>query len=148
DWTALCVREADVVVAVTVGPPDAAWIEQATALQGCELLVYGPAVASETLAELHPREVQVIADAGRRGEALQATARRLAGQSLGLVFSGGGARGLAHLGVLEELRASGLRFDRVAGVSMGSMVAAVTAAGFTTERIRAAFDRGFVDTNP
>ena len=41
EWTALCVREADLVVAVSVGAPDPGWIEQATALQGCELIVFG-----------------------------------------------------------------------------------------------------------
>jgi NTE family protein len=147
-WTALCVRESDLVVAVTTGVPDATWMEQAAALQGCELLVFGPAVSGETLGELQPREVQVVAQPERRREALQATARRLAGRSLGIVFSGGGARALAHLGVLEELNAAGLRFDRVAGVSMGSFVAAATAAGFTTEFIYETFERGVVATNP
>jgi NTE family protein len=148
EWTALCMREAELVVAVTTGAPDPVWMERATALQGCELLVFGTAVSSGTLSELRPREVQVVAEAATRHEALQATARRLAGRSLGVVFSGGGARALAHLGVLEELTAAGLRFDRVAGVSLGSFVAAATAAGFTTEFIYNTFERGFVATNP
>jgi NTE family protein len=67
---------------------------------------------------------------------------------VGIVLSGGGARALAHLGVLEELHAAGLRFDRVAGVSLGSLVAAATAAGFTPEEMYGAFERSFVDTNP
>ena len=122
EWTELCVREADLVVAVSAGPPDAAWRERAAALQGCELVVLGPAVTDGVLEALQPREVQVIAEAARRRPALEATARRLAGRSLGIVLSGGGARALAHLGVLEELTAAGLRFDRVAGVSLGSAV--------------------------
>src|SRR5205823_3289106 len=111
-------------------------------------VVLGPSVASEVIPQLAPREVQVIVDATRQGAALEATARRLAGRSLGIVLSGGGARALAHLGVLEELRAAGLRFDRVAGVSLGSLVAAATAAGFTTEGVYEAFERGFVTNNP
>ena len=63
----------------------------------------GSGADDETLAMLQPREVQVIAGESRRGPALEATARRLAGRSLGLVLSGGGARALAHLGALEEL---------------------------------------------
>jgi len=148
EWTALCVGEADLVVAVSTGAPDAAWMQVATALHGCELVVFGSAVASETLEELHPREVQVVADPARRREAVEATARRLAGRSLGIVFSGGGARALAHLGALEELTAAGLRFDRVAGVSFGSFVGAATAAGFTIESIYESFERGVVATNP
>jgi predicted acylesterase/phospholipase RssA/CRP-like cAMP-binding protein len=148
EWTALCIREAELVVAITTGVPDPVWMKRATALQGCELLVFGTAVSGETLSALTPREVQVVADAARRREALEATARRIAGRSLGVVFSGGGARALAHLGVLEELSAAGVRFDRVAGVSLGSFVAAATAAGFTTEFIYKTFERGFVATNP
>jgi predicted acylesterase/phospholipase RssA len=147
-WTELCLREADLVIATTSGAPEPAWRERATALHGCELLVLGPAVARAVLDNLQPREVQVILDASRRRDALQATARRLAGRSVGIVLSGGGARALAHLGVLEELRAAGLRFDRIAGVSLGSLVAAATACGFTPEDMYSAFERSFVATNP
>ena len=148
EWTELCVREADLVVAVTAGTPEPAWMKRATALLGCELLVLGPAVTDEVLSALQPREVQVVAEAARHRPALEATARRLAGRSLGVVLSGGGARALAHLGVLEELRAAGLRFDRIGGVSLGSLVAAAVAADFTAEGMYEAFERNFVATNP
>jgi NTE family protein len=107
DWTALGVREAHLVLAVTSGTPDRQWLRRATALQGCELLVLGPGVSPATLTELQPREVQVVVEADRRSAALEATGRRMAGRSLGLVLSGGGARALAHLGVVEELRSAG-----------------------------------------
>ena len=148
EWTDLCVREADLLVAVTTGTPDAAWLQLGDALWGCELLALAPALTDSMIERVRPRQVQVIADAGRLGYAIESTARRLAGRSLGIVLSGGGARALAHLGVLEELEASGVRFDRVAGVSLGSLVAASAAAGFTTEGMREAFERAFVDTNP
>jgi NTE family protein len=64
------------------------------------------------------------------------------------VLSGGGARALAHLGVVQELQAAGLRFDRIAGVSLGSLVAASLAADFALEAIYETFERGFVATNP
>ena len=124
------------------------WIEQARSLQGCELVVLSSEVAAELLQKLEPREVQVITDRSRLGPAMEATARRLASRSLGIVLSGGGARALAHLGVLEELSQAGLRFDRVAGVSLGALVAAATAAGFTPEEAYSAFERGFVAENP
>jgi predicted acylesterase/phospholipase RssA len=147
-WTELCVREADVVVAVTTGNPDPVWLQRADALRGCELLAVGPALPRSVIDRLRPRQVQLVGDAGRLGPTIEATARRLAGRSLGIVLSGGGARALAHLGVLEELEASGVCFDRIAGVSLGALIAAATAAGFTTEGIREAFERGFVETNP
>ena len=118
------------------------------ALHGCELLVLGPGVTDDTIEQLAPREVQVVADAGRRAAAIAATARRIAGRSLGVVFSGGGARALAHLGALEELRAAGLQFDRVAGVSLGSFVAATVASDYSMEMMRALFQGAFVQGNP
>jgi len=48
-----------------------------------------------------------------------------------LVLMGGGARGLAHIGVLQALEASGLRPDIVAGTSMGAMVGGFFASGLT-----------------
>src|SRR3954463_8780340 len=81
-WTALCLREADLAVAVTMGPCDAAWRERAAALGGCELLVLGQGVADGVVDDLRPREVQVVTEPDRRRAALEATARRLAGRSL------------------------------------------------------------------
>ena len=46
-----------------------------------------------------------------------------------MVLSGGGARALAHIGVLEELVNAGLTIDRVAGVSMGAVIGALFAMG-------------------
>jgi predicted acylesterase/phospholipase RssA/CRP-like cAMP-binding protein len=147
-WTHSCVHETDLVVAVTTGEPERAWLDHATALRGCELVVLAPAVSGEVISQLQPREVQVVSEAARRRPALESTARRLAGRSLGIVLSGGGARALAHLGALEELCAAGLRFDRVAGVSFGSLVGAVTAMGLEPQQVREAFERGFRATNP
>ena len=148
DWTKLCLGEADLLIVATSGARDVAPWEHSMSLTGCELLILGPAVDDVMIDSLRPREVQAIPDPSRRREALRATARRLTGRSVGIVLSGGGARALAHLGVLEELHAAGLRFDRVAGVSLGSLVAAATAAGFTPEETYGGFERSFVDTNP
>ncbi|MST35219.1 hypothetical protein GHK86_21110, partial [Acidimicrobiaceae bacterium USS-CC1] len=54
-------------------------------------------------------------------------AARLAGRSVALVLGGGGARGLAHLGVLHALEDAGVVVDRVAGTSSGAIVAAAYA---------------------
>ena len=56
-------------------------------------------------------------------------ARRLAARAVGLVLSGGGARGLAHIGVVDELRRAGIVIDRVGGTSMGAVVAGLVALG-------------------
>ncbi|MCS6869739.1 patatin-like phospholipase family protein [Thermus sp.] len=55
----------------------------------------------------------------------------------GLALSGGGARGLAHIGALEVFLEAGLDFQVVAGTSMGAIVGALFAAGKTPEEILA-----------
>lgn len=54
---------------------------------------------------------------------------------IGLALSGGGARGLAHIGVLKILIREGIPVDCIAGTSMGSIVAAFFAAGFSIEEM-------------
>lgn len=48
---------------------------------------------------------------------------------IGIVLSGGGIRGIAHLGVLQALSAAGIRFDMISGTSAGSIVGALFAQG-------------------
>ena len=55
---------------------------------------------------------------------------------LGLALSGGGTRGLAHIGVLQALEDSGIRPDYLSGTSIGAFAAALYAFGVTLEEIR------------
>jgi NTE family protein len=57
------------------------------------------------------------------------------GYKTGIALSGGGARGFAHLGVLEELEKSGVEIDIVAGTSMGGIIGGLYAAGMSPEQI-------------
>jgi len=52
-------------------------------------------------------------------------------QKVGVVLSGGGAAGLAHIGVLKALEENNIPIDYIAGTSMGSLVAAMYAIGFS-----------------
>ncbi|EGP88598.1 uncharacterized protein MYCGRDRAFT_84945 [Zymoseptoria tritici IPO323] len=54
-------------------------------------------------------------------------ARRLCNKSVGLVLGGGGARGLAHVGIIRALEEAGLPIDIIGGTSIGSFVGAVYA---------------------
>ena len=54
-------------------------------------------------------------------------ARRLCGKSVGLVLGGGGARGLAHVGVIRALEEAGLPIDIIGGTSIGAFIGAVYA---------------------
>lgn len=53
-----------------------------------------------------------------------------------LVLSGGGARGIAHLGVIKALREADIRFHRISGVSAGAIVGAFIAAGYGPDETR------------
>ncbi len=55
----------------------------------------------------------------------------LLGQKVGLVFSGGGAKGLAHIGVLKAFEENGIPIDYIAGTSMGGVVGGFYAAGYS-----------------
>ena len=46
---------------------------------------------------------------------------------LGIALGGGGARGAAHIGVLQKIREAGIKVDLVSGVSAGSVIAAMYA---------------------
>ena len=54
-------------------------------------------------------------------------------KDVALVLSSGGARGLAHIGAIEELEAQGYRITSIAGCSMGALIGGVYAAGKLSE---------------
>ncbi|WP_420582524.1 patatin-like phospholipase family protein [Reichenbachiella sp.] len=58
-------------------------------------------------------------------------------QKVALVLSGGGAKGIAHAGVLKALEENNIPIDYVVGTSMGSIVGGFYAAGYAPEQIKA-----------
>ncbi len=68
---------------------------------------------------------------GYRAQDIARLQHVLQGVTLGLVLGGGGARGLAHIGVIQVLEENGLFFDRIAGTSAGSIVGCGYAATMT-----------------
>ncbi|KAA2239462.1 hypothetical protein F0L74_25000 [Chitinophaga agrisoli] len=56
---------------------------------------------------------------------------------IGLTLSGGGAKGLAHIGILEAIDSAGLKIDYITGTSMGSIVGALYAMGYSGDTIEA-----------
>ena len=56
-------------------------------------------------------------------------------QKVGLVMSGGGAKGLAHIGVLKALEENGIPVDYIIGTSMGGVVGGFYAAGYTPDEL-------------
>ncbi|PIV33555.1 MAG: hypothetical protein COS34_07075 [Lysobacterales bacterium CG02_land_8_20_14_3_00_62_12] len=75
-------------------------------------------------------------------------ARLLSGQSLGLVLSGGGARGFAHIGVIKALLEAGFAIDSVGGTSIGAVIGAGLAADWSVDEMTENYRRCFYETNP
>jgi len=67
-----------------------------------------------------------------RGEAQDSLSRR---PKIGLVLSGGGAKGLAHIGVLKVLEEVGITPDYISGTSMGSIVGGLYAIGYSADEL-------------
>jgi len=59
----------------------------------------------------------------------------LSAQKVGLVLSGGGAKGVTHIGVIKALEENGIPIDYVAGTSMGAIVGSMYAMGFTPDEM-------------
>lgn len=75
-------------------------------------------------------------------------ARAIAGKTVGLVLSGGGARAYAHIGAIRALREAGVPIDFIAGASMGAIVGACAAMGWSDAEIDRRIREGFVASNP
>jgi NTE family protein len=54
---------------------------------------------------------------------------------IGLVLSGGGAKGFAHVGILKEIDKAGIKLDYIGGTSMGAIVGGLYAAGYSADQI-------------
>lgn len=152
EWSAFCLRQADRVLALVGEAGEPAQPLADAALGGCDV-VYCSAAGGriDTVAwhdALRPRATHLLGLDGRIREGAPRIARRLAGKSIGVVLSGGGARGLSHIGVLEELASAGVVIDRVAGTSMGSFVGAQFADGLDPADIRDRCHEELVQRNP
>ncbi len=55
---------------------------------------------------------------------------------VGLVLSGGGAKGVAHIGVIRELEKKGIKPDYIVGTSMGALIGGLYAAGFNPDQLQ------------
>src|SRR3954469_23952273 len=54
---------------------------------------------------------------------------------IGVTLSGGGAKGLAHIGILKAIDSAGLKVDYVTGTSMGSIIGSLYAIGYSADSI-------------
>jgi predicted acylesterase/phospholipase RssA len=153
-WSAFSVRAADRLIGVCRGreePP--AGIGEIQRLRGCDLVMTSDGHERDARLDawveaLEPRSVLLVPESGEQGPGIEPLARRLAGRSVGLVLSGGGARAFAHVGVIAALLEAGVEIDRVAGCSGGAWIGAQFALGRTPEEMRHNCIEEFVKRNP
>jgi NTE family protein len=138
-WTDFCLRQADRVVGVcdpgAGSPPTGVPV---TDLVSMTRVLRGQAVGP-WLDALSPEAHHHVDPGGRFDKGVARMARRLAGRAVGVVLSGGGARGMAHIGVLAALDDAGVEIDRLGGTSFGSFVAGLSAMGLTPTEMVAVF---------
>ena len=58
---------------------------------------------------------------------------------MGLVLSGGGAKGLAHIGALKVIEEAGVTIDYIGGTSMGAIIGALYASGYSATELDSLF---------
>lgn len=138
-WARVAERQADRILDVSAGPPPA---REGRAAEH----VWTPSRAGEP-APAATGTRHHLARAGSRAD-MERLARHVAGRAVGLVLSGGGARGFAHLGVVSAMRARGIPIDAVGGTSMGAIIGAGIAAEWTCEELSERMRAAFVATNP
>jgi NTE family protein len=156
NWSRLCLRQADVLLLVAHhGSKPQPW----RALDG----------ADDRSAEMRPAEILLLHPDGRGADAARGwldvqpcrrlhhvrniddiarVARLLTGRSVGLVLSGGGARGFAHIGVMRALREAKIAVDSIGATSIGAIIGAGWAAGWDYQEMRDRMRRSFVTSNP
>ena len=64
---------------------------------------------------------------------------------IGLVLSGGGAKGLAHIGVLKVIDSLGIKIDYIGGTSMGAIIGGMYASGYTGKQLDSIFKTLTID---
>ncbi len=138
EWTKRCLRQADRVLLVgdADSPPRKGAIEDRLLSdpgyrqlpKSLVILHRGQHACEGTEAWLRERDLHCHYHVCPSDAQDMARLGRLAsGKGVGLVLSGGGARGFAHIGAIRALREAGIPIDKVGGSSMGSIVAGMTA---------------------
>ncbi len=152
-WTDRCLRQADRILLVSragarpaLGPIEEGMVQKALLRSSLRVAARKDLVllrnnrvahAQDTMRwlEVRPdiRHHHVSLDSSADFERL---ARVIADRQVGLVFSGGGARGVAHIGVLQALEECKIPVDLVGGSSFGAIMAAGPALGWSAQRLR------------
>src|SRR5690606_13268791 len=142
-WNERCARQSDVVLFLADATQDPtrcqrlplpqghAQVPRMLVLKGADAIHHG---STRQWLDAFPAATQAVH--ARDAESMARLGRRLSGRATGLVLSGGGARGFAHLGALRALREAGHRIDYVGGSSIGAIMGAGIACGWDDDWLR------------
>ncbi len=160
-WTRRCIERADRVLLLGEAAAEPAVSSAELALLGSRpgltsarrtLVLLHPGTAtlpSGTRFWLAPRAVEGHHHLRRDRVADYARlVRFLTGNAIGAVLGGGGARGLAHIGVIRAFREAGIPIDMVGGTSMGALIAAQPAMGWDDAAMLRMNRSAFVENKP
>jgi NTE family protein len=155
-WSSLCVRQADALLLLARADGEAgAWPglggtrDSGAALQRAELvLLHDESIVQGSAARWLASQPGTPHHHVTGRDDIARVARLLTGHGNGIVFSGGGARGFAHIGIMKALREAGIPIDLVGGTSIGGILGAAVASQWSTEEMKERFRRTFVDVNP
>nr|WP_309608575.1 patatin-like phospholipase family protein [Flavobacterium sp.] len=71
---------------------------------------------------------------------LPSSSQEIKKPKIGLVLSGGGAKGFAHIGVLKEIEKAGIKIDYIGGTSMGAIIGGLYASGYSATQLDSIFE--------
>lgn len=154
-WTQLCLRQADSLLLVArggskVGAFDALRFDDTPeAIRPMDLVLLWEknATISGTADWLALHAFKMHHHI--RGDAdIERVGRLMNGRGIGLVLAGGGARGVAHYGVIWALRDHGVPIDAVGGTSIGSIVAGMVAGEWSREKMLHCYRDTFSGRSP
>ena len=154
-WTKLCLRQAEMTLHLAdhdqatrpwrafgnVDQPPSFGTSELVLLQRDADSPSGSARWLDLYPHLRHHQVRDAADMAR-------LARLLTGRATGVVLSGGGARGFAHIGALRALQEAAIPIDSVGGTSIGAIIAALWATTMDSREVAERVRRTFVDVNP
>jgi NTE family protein len=159
DWARRCLRQADAVILVADADrhPGPAPVEELVASHRDRVDVPVELVLAHRSDCVEPNGTRRWLDdrAVRRHHHVRAgdpahaarVARLVTNQGIGLVLSGGGARSMAEIGVVQAMVERDIPIDAVGGTSAGALVAGAVARGWPVERIRTAMRTGMVESS-
>jgi NTE family protein len=149
-WADFCLRQGDRTLLVAEGDARPGAVPPRTTGRR-EVLLAGqarPGSLAGWLDALGAPGGRLVGPPGAWSTTLRPLARSLTGRSTALVLSGGGARGLAHIGVLDALLEAGVEIDRVGACSMGALIGSQFAMGLDPDAIRDNCVAELIERNP